>query len=679
MKSKMPTNKLAQESSPYLLQHQHNPVDWQPWSQEALNLAQSQNKPIIISIGYSSCHWCHVMEKESFEDESVGELMNQHFINIKVDREERPDIDNLYMEAVQRMGLNGGWPLNVFLMPDGRPFYGGTYFPKEQWMHLLGEISQAYAGNRDKLSASADAFTEALQSSEIDRYGLNKESNLLNLNDIALAFKRLAGQFDNERGGMNKAPKFPMPAIWQNCIDSPLLSQDEALRNQSYLTLDKMARGGIYDQVGGGFARYSVDAAWFAPHFEKMLYDNAQLIKLYSSAYQRTKNTRYKSVIEESIAFLDRELNNKEGGYYAALDADSEGIEGKFYCYTWEEFANVSKQHTIVLAQYFQVNNQGNWEEAMNILFPQQSIADFCKEQNVKEDYFRSILADFKTDALKERDNRVRPGLDNKSITSWNALLLTGLSKAYQALGRDEDKNRATALCKFIHTKSTQEGQLYRTYVNGVAKNKATLEDYATVIQAYIAYYQISFEEQWLMEATQLADHCIECFYDESDNFFYFTSKQGEQLIARKKELFDNVIPSSNSIMCENLYLLGRYFREKDYATIAKTMMAKSAKLISSDLQYTSQWGSVAHWYAIDEMEVVISGPEADTYRKELQQQHLPYLIWAGNTSTSSELELLNGRLNNSDTTQIYVCKNKSCKLPVASVDEALQLIHNEV
>lgn len=668
------TNKLIDETSPYLLQHAHNPVDWFPWSEEALQKAKNENKPILVSIGYSSCHWCHVMEKESFENEEVAKIMNDHFVCIKIDREERPDLDQIYMDAIQVMGGQGGWPLNVFLTADAQPFYGGTYFPSAKWTMLLERISEAYQGeDSTKLLESAEQVTKAINHSDVKKYNLLADTANCTKDELDKIFKSIYDKADFQLGGMDKAPKFPMPSIYLFLSRYYQVSKNRDALHLLELTLKEMAKGGIYDQIGGGFSRYSVDAQWFAPHFEKMLYDNGQLVSLYSETYQITKNPIYKEVVYETIEWLKREMTNKEGGFYSALDADSEGEEGKFYVWTYEELSNLLGGDIDVFCRYYNVKKAGNWEHGNNILYKRFSDEDFSRKHAGNPKVLAEKVKSWKNFLLAEREKRERPGLDDKVLLSWNALMLKGLVSAYRAFGDEEILALALQNANFIE-KSFNKEKLYHTYKNGKSTYDAYLDDYASLIDAYIQLYQVTFDEKWLLKSKELTDNCIANFYDKNENMFYYTSNEGEQLIARKKELFDNVIPASNSIMGINLHFLGLYFHEENYSSISQEMLGRVHKIVATDASYLSNWANLYSLNVEATAEVAIVGPTYKKVLKEFDEEFLPNVIFAG-TETASELGLLKDRTAIDGQTTIYVCFNKACQLPVHSVKEAMKLI----
>ena len=673
----MKANRLIHASSPYLLQHAYNPVDWHEWSEEALALAKEKDRPILVSIGYSACHWCHVMERESFENEQIAQLMNEHLICIKIDREERPDLDQIYMEAVQLMGIGGGWPLNVLLLPDGRPFYGGTYFPPENWTNMLQAVAKAYREGREELEASATELSQGIAQSEVKKYGLESKDVSISIDKLPSMFEQLAKKFDIERGGMRRTPKFPMPSIYEFLMRYARFGKQPVAWRQTELTLDAMAFGGIYDQIGGGFARYSVDADWFAPHFEKMLYDNAQLISIYSDAFQVSSAPRYQEVVEETIAFIARELTDASGGFYAALDADSEGEEGKFYVWQVGQLKKLLPEEDMAIFEaYYHIKASGNWEHGNNILHRSMPDEEFAAHHNLSLGLLQQKVAHWKQLLLSERNNRVRPGLDDKVLTAWNGLMLQALAKAFTTFQHEVYLAMALKNAHFIKNELTHEGTLWRTYKNGKATIKGFAEDYATVIAGYISLYQASFEAAWLYEAQKLVDYMMENFYDAEEGFFFFTDQHSEQLIARKKEIFDNVIPSSNSMMARNLYALGILLDRPDYSTIAQNMVGKIVNLLDKELHYLSNWASLYIDLPQPISEVAIIGEEALAFAREMQQHYFPNTFFvAQSEETENTLPLLQHRTAIDGKTTIYVCQNHACQLPVYSVEEAMQLL----
>ena len=663
-------NRLIHSTSPYLQQHAYNPVDWYPWGKEALEKAKSEDKPIIVSIGYSSCHWCHVMERESFENDSIADLMNSHFVNIKVDREERPDVDQIYMDAVQAMGINGGWPLNVFLTPDQKPFYGGTYFPPQNWAKLLGNVSQAFQEKREEIDRSANGLANAISASEVKKYGLEGVKADFELEELGQMYRNMAKRFDKKEGGSDRAPKFPMPSKWLFLLRYYYLTQEEAALEQLTLTLEKIANGGIYDQVGGGFARYSTDGRWFAPHFEKMLYDNGQLVSLYSEAYKLTKNDHYKEVVYETVEWLEREMTSGEGGFYSALDADSEGEEGKFYVWKKQALDDLLGSEAALITEYFGVTASGNWEHGNNILCKPISKTDFIKKHKLNPAEWQKKVQNAREKLLLEREKRARPGLDDKVLTGWNALMLQGLTDAYKAFEDEKFLGLALKNAAFLETKMSDGNHLYRSFKDGKADIAAYMEDYALVISAYISLYEATFDERWINRAKDLTDHTLEHFLDEEENMFFYTRDDGEKLIARKKEVFDNVIPASNSVMAVNLHFLGIIFDHAPYHRLAEKMLSRMVKTIQSDPGYLSNWAILYSYLTKPTAEVVIVGEEAQHLRKSIQSEYHPNKVVMGTTG-SSKLPLLKERYALQDKTTVFVCYNKTCKLPVFSAEDA--------
>jgi uncharacterized protein len=665
-------NHLIESTSPYLLQHAYNPVEWYPWGEEALARAKKEDKPILVSIGYSSCHWCHVMERESFENDSIAKVMNDNFICIKVDREERPDVDQIYMDAVQAMGANGGWPLNVFLTPDQKPFYGGTYFPPNNWTELLQNVANAFKNNREELNKSADKLTTALSTSELAKYNLLPTESDFPKDKLVDMYNTMAKRFDKKLGGFDRAPKFPMPGNWQLLLQNYHYTNNQGALDQVKLTLDAIAMGGIYDQAGGGFARYSVDAEWLAPHFEKMLYDNGQLVSLYSEAFKLTQSPLYKEVVYQTIAWLEREMTNEANGFYSALDADSEGVEGKFYVWTQVEIDKLLGENAALISDYYNVTKNGNWEHGNNILHKSMPDEEFATKYNLSLEQLQTTVKQADAILLKERTNRIRPGLDDKALAGWNGLMLKGLSDAYDAFGDKNFLQLAIKNAEFIKTKMTKGGRLNRSYKEGKATIDAYLEDYAFVIQGYLALYQSTFDEQWLNEAKVLLDYANTHFFDEKEKFYFFTNNSAEALIARKKEIFDNVIPASNSQMAINLYLIGTLLDNADYLKKSKDMLSAMITLAAQEPAYTYNWGILYGYMANDMAEIAIVGKDAETMRAKFASHYHPNKILMG-TKTESSLPLMENKTSIGGKATIYVCYNKTCKLPSTDFDAAIK------
>jgi uncharacterized protein len=678
-------NRLAHETSPYLLQHAHNPVDWYPWGEEALAKARDEDKPILVSIGYSACHWCHVMERESFENERIAEVMNERFVCIKVDREERPDVDAVYMEAVQAMGVQGGWPLNVFLLPDARPFYGLTYAPPQNWANLVVGVRKAFDENRDELLRSAEGFAEHLNSSESDRFRLSGGEPLFTQETAEAMYQKLATRFDTELGGMGRAPKFPMPSIYGFLLCYANLTGDASAMHQLTLTLNRMALGGIYDQLGGGFARYSTDQYWFAPHFEKMLYDNGQLLTLYSEAYTLTGSTLYRDTVYQTIGFLERELLSPEGGFYSALDADSEGVEGKFYTWSSEELQLLLGDDYDWFRKLYTFTPEGNWHEGQtNILHRTVTNPAFAEQMGWTAADLAERLQRTHATLMDARNQRIRPGLDDKILCSWNGLALKGLVTAYRVFGEPDFLQLALRLAFFIRQKLTDSrngGRLWHTYKIGPdgvgrARQLGFLEDYAAVIDGYVSLYQATFAEEWLLEADRLAGYVFAHFDDPTEPLFFFTDSTGEELIARKKELFDNVIPASNSMMAHNLYTLSLLLDRPAYAERVAQMLGLVQPLLAQEANYLTNWAALYTTQVRPTAEIAIVGPDAAMFRHEIDARFFPNKVLAG-TETNSSLPLLTQRGPIGGQTAIYVCYNRACQLPVTSVAEMWERVRN--
>lgn len=670
-------NRLIHSTSPYLLQHAHNPVDWYEWGEEALMKAKKENKPILVSIGYSSCHWCHVMEREVFEKDAYARKMNEYLVCIKVDREERPDVDQIYMDAVQAMGVHGGWPLNVFLTPDQKPFYGGTYFPPEQWVQVLEGVHKAFTQRRSEVEESAQQFAEHLAQQDTSRYKRAPEPTALT-NDLEAIYSKLEPAFDTVWGGLEKEPKFIMPSLWLWLLRYHHITGNEKALRQVLLTLKRVAMGGIYDQIGGGFARYSVDGYWFAPHFEKMLYDNAQLMSLYAEAYAVTRDEEFKTVLEETFEWLQGEMMHPEGGFYSALDADSEGVEGKFYIWKKDEIDAVLKTDAPVINAYYSVKEEGNWEHGNNILFRTQADDKFLETHNLTADAWKDLLRKSKDRLLEVRDKRIPPGLDDKIITAWNTMMVVGLADAFKATGDRRYLKAALKNMEFIERELTEGVTLYRSYKGKRSHIPAFLDDYAYLIQASIRLYQVTFNEYWIKRAELLMVHTIDHFLDSADGFFLYSGKYGEKLIADKKEIFDNVIPASNSVMAHNLLHLGMMLDREEWKTLAENMTLSLGHIITAEPNYMSNWAIVYTEIKKGLAEVSLVGAEIESLNELFHQSFQPFALTMG-TTTHSELPLLEGKVAMGGQTTIYVCFNKTCQRPVTSVAEALEQIRNRI
>ncbi|MCB0666930.1 MAG: thioredoxin domain-containing protein [Saprospiraceae bacterium] len=667
------TNHLIHENSPYLLQHAHNPVNWYPWGEEALEKAKKEQKIILVSIGYAACHWCHVMEHESFEDSAVAKVMNDHFVCIKVDREERPDIDDVYMTACQLASGRGcGWPLNAFALPDGRPVWAGTYFPKDQWLKVLDQFKNMWVDDKEKLEKFAEQITAGIQQQDEIVVG---EPQSLNEHEAAQMADAMLRQVDMKKGGRKGAPKFPMPGNYEYLLSYHKMSGDANALEAVKVTLDQMAYGGIYDQLAGGFARYSTDSIWLAPHFEKMLYDNAQLLSLYAHGYQVTQSSLYKDVISNTIQWLNAEMTDQSGGFYSSLDADSEGEEGKFYVWSEAEIDEVLGEKSAIFKKYYNVLPQGNWED-QNILHRQKDDNEVASELGISEEELKSTIKALKEKLLLARNRRIRPGLDDKILTAWNALAISGLVNAAQALDEDEYLNLAIRTARFIKEQMWKEdGRLLRNYKDGQVKINAFLDDYAFLSEAFLNLYQATFDETWLYDAKKLTEYAINHFYDHEAKLFNYTSDIDPPLVARKKEIGDNVIPGSNSAMARNLHILGQYFPETQFQAKSDTMLYTMTGPIleSGQTGFYSNWALLYLEKLIPTYEIAVLGSNAKEVSKKLQSEFLPNVIYLGGSSEGT-LELLEDKLQ-PDKTMIYVCQNKVCQLPVTEPEKALTQI----
>jgi len=671
-------NHLANSTSPYLLQHANNPVNWYPWGAEALQKAKAENKLILVSIGYSACHWCHVMEHESFEDESVAAVMNEYFVCIKVDREERPDVDQVYMSAVQLMSGRGGWPLNCICLPDQRPIYGGTYFRKNEWTSLLFNLADFYKQKPDEAEDYAIRLTEGIQ--KYESIAFIAEQATYTKDDLAAIVNNWKKYFDRIEGGMGTAPKFPMPNNWQFLMRFAHLMKDEDLAQLVKLTLQKMAYGGIYDHIGGGFARYAVDGVWHVPHFEKMLYDNAQLLGLYAEAYTWNPDALYEQIVNEIIEFSTRELLSPEGGFYSALDADSEGVEGKFYTFTKVDIAAILGDDADLFCIYYNVTDGGNWhEEETNVFFRKEDDEQLAEKLGIEVEELQNKMKSSRQKVLNARSKRIRPGLDNKILASWNGLMLKGLCDAYRAFDKPATLELALKNAGFIVDNLIYNGRISRVYNKAISLSfgegrgeaVAFLDDYANIIDAFITLYEVTFNEEWLHHAVQLTNNAMAHYYDEANGVFFYTADDEERLIARKSEIMDGVTPASNSVMARNLKKLGLLFDNEGYSEI-------SAQLLCNIMPHLARYGSsYSNWamllldvvFGINE--VAITGDDFDSFRIEIEKTYIPNKIMLGGTKGS--LPLLENRFGN--TTQIFICRDKTCGLPVSNPTAALKQI----
>ncbi len=672
------TNSLINESSPYLLQHAHNPVNWLSWGSEALQKAKNENKVILVSIGYAACHWCHVMERESFENEAVAEKMNRYFINIKIDREERPDLDHIYMDAVQAISGSGGWPLNVFLTPDAKPFYGGTYFPpvkaysRSSWTEVIIAINQSWNEKPQEIEAQAENLLQHLkQSGNFDNLKISDHLfTRQHCNEIA---ENILKQADTIWGGFGKAPKFPQTFSMQYLLQYYHYTKNTGALNQALLSLDKMIQGGIYDHVGGGFARYSTDAEWLAPHFEKMLYDNALLINVLCDAYLVTGHKKYADTIRHTIIFLLREMQHADGGFYAALDADSEGEEGKFYVWDKTEVETILGKDAALFCTFYDVTENGNWE-GKNILRILKDAATFCNENKLQEEEFSHTKQSCLQKLLQQRSKRIRPLTDDKILLGWNALLVTALCKAGAALNEISYIETAAATMEFltaVFKVDTDDSEFYHTYKNKQAKYPAFLDDYAFFIQACIQLQEVTANAAYLKTAAAVTAYVAENFYDEASGFFLYTHKNQKDVIIHKKEVYDGATPSGNSIMAENLNYLGLVFSNTNWNTMAHNLINKLSNAVVKYPTSFGVWASLVLKNAFGLQQVIICGKDFEQLKNKILQYYLPGRVMQCSKAADEAaiFPLLEGKYVN-DKTELYWCRQFECLPPYINAEK---------
>lgn len=670
-------NELHKETSPYLLQHANNPIHWKAWNRTTLAIAKNQNQLMIVSVGYSACHWCHVMEHETFEDNEAALVMNKNFINIKVDREERPDIDAVYMKAIQIMTGRGGWPMNVVCLPDGRPVWGGTYFRKNEWMETLEQLQNLFENNPEKMIDYAEKLKAGIDSISL----IPESQNSFDFSNLKTLLSKWKKSFDHEFGGYERAPKFMMPNNYKFLMRYAHQEKDDQLLDFVNLTLTKMAYGGLFDTVDGGFSRYSVDMKWHVPHFEKMLYDNGQLVSLYTDAYKLTKNPLYKEVIEKTLHFVSNELTNDFGGFYSALDADSLNTEnhleeGAFYTWTKPELENLITEDFKLFSQVFNINQFGFWEEEQKyVLIQNKSLEEIAKENQIEVSELSQKKKDWEQILYIEREKRSKPRLDDKCLTSWNALMMKGYIDAFKALGNQNYLETALKNADFIISNLwTSDGNLLHNYKDEKSTINGYLEDYCFVIESFISLYEVTFDEKWLLHSKQLTDYCLDHFYDSNNNLFSFTSNLDEQLITRHFEIEDNVISASNSVMANNLFKLHIYFENSYYEEVTKKMIEK----ILPNIDYPSAF---ANWldlflnFSDLNRELAVCGHEALKNALEIQKEYLPNIILAGSESQSS-LPFLKNRYV-SEENLFYICQNRTCALPEKSLLDTILKLKN--
>ena len=675
-------NRLQGETSPYLLQHAHNPVDWYPWGEEALQKAQLENKPILVSIGYAACHWCHVMERESFEDPDTAGFMNDHFVNIKIDREERPDLDHIYMDAVQAITGSGGWPLNVFLTPEGRPFYGGTYFPprplynRPSWKELLAGIAKSFREKKEEIEQQAGSLTHhvatagmfGIGSAEKTSDATGQAANPFNTETLRRIRDQLLATADKEEGGFGGAPKFPQTFSIRYLLHYYYFTRDAEALQQARLSLDKMIRGGIYDQLGGGFARYSTDEKWLAPHFEKMLYDNALLVIALCDVWQLTGDPLYREAIEGTMAFIDRELSNGQGAFYAALDADSEGIEGKYYVWDKKEIDELLGEDAALFCRYYGVTAGGNWE-GKNIL-TRPEVPDLKPAEWERLGAARQRL-------LEHRSRRIPPALDDKVLLGWNALMNMACSKAYAAVGNERWRQWAIDNMNFLRTRMKGAGiHFYYHSYKGVARIPAFLDDYAFLIAALLELQEITGDTAWLEEARDILVQVITHFGEEETGFFYFTHDGQTDLIVRKREIYDGAIPSGNSMMASNLLYLSIIYDQPEWGERARRMAAALSRPVTAYPGSFGIWATLYQAITYTIPEIVLTARRPDPARKEFLSQLIPYRVFQSAQEGNTQFPLLRDKPAG-DTPQLFLCKNYSCQLPVNEVSTLIRLLEN--
>ena len=669
------TNALIHETSPYLLQHAHNPVNWEAWHPDVLKRAQKEDKPLLISIGYAACHWCHVMEEECFEDEEVAKVMNENFINIKIDREERPDVDQIYMDAIQMISGQGGWPLNIVALPDGRPFWGATYVPKENWIKSLEQLAELYRTDKPGITGYAADLANGLNA--INLVETDTDSEQYSQEQLDATVQHWTQYFDTFLGGHKRAPKFMMPNNWDFLLHYAITAQKPEIMKFVDTTLTRMAYGGIYDHVGGGFSRYAVDVKWHVPHFEKMLYDNGQLVSLYAKAYAATQNPLYKDVVTGTLEFVQEELLDNSGGFYSSLDADSLDEHGKleegaYYVWTETELTKLLGKNYDLFKAYFNINSYGHWEADNYVLIRDKSDLEIAEQFNIKVHELKQTINESLSVLKKERGKRSKPRLDDKILTSWNGLMLKGLVDAYRYLGEEAYLDLALKNAAFIEREMIRDNHsLFRNHKAGKSSINAFLDDYATVIDAYMALYEVTFDEQWLGLTKQLLDYAKEHFFDKASGMFFYTSDEDQSLIRRTIEVDDNVISSSNSMMAINLFKLHKLYPDEGYGSLSEQMLKNVQKDFDRRAQSFSNWLHLVLYQNHNFYEIAVIGEDYRTMGSELAQTYVPQSILVGSQSQGN-LELLKNR-EVPGKTLIYVCIEGACKLPVDSAGKALE------
>ena len=666
------TNALINETSPYLLQHAHNPVNWQPWSEAAFEQAKSQNKLVIVSIGYSSCHWCHVMEEETFSQEDVAQVMNENFINIKVDREERPDVDQVYMTAVQLIQGRVGWPLNVIVLPNGKPLYGGTYQTKTDWIKLLNSLSKTYKEQPEKTTEFANRIAAGIQ--EKNEFGTEKGSVFFSKELLNTNITTLKENWDLTYGGLKGQQKFMLPANINFLLDYVILSNDAQAKKYIQLSLNNMALRGIYDHVEGGFFRYSVDTKWQLPHFEKMLYDNAQLLSVYANAYKVFKNPLYKERIEETYQFLNTIFKSKSGPYIAALDADVNSEEGVYYLWNLEELKALITNRFDLFKAYYNILKENALESESYHLFTTETSSEFCANQNISEAEFINLNIEWKTNLQQARQQRQIPRKDDKIIVSWNALLISGLVDVYKALGDVKYLHEAQKVYTSLLKNAYRSQNLVHSYKKNSKPVAAFLDDYVFMTKASFDLYSVTTELEYLDQATKLLNQTKEKFTDSESVFYKFNS--GKELISKIITTNDGVQPSANAVMAQNLLKLGHFYYNEAYLNESKNMLTAMHEKIASFPESYSQWFALQLNMTFPYYEIAVVGNKAPTLLSEFNTKHLPNAIVVGSSKPKNQ-NLFESRFVAGET-YIYVCEERACKLPVQTVDEALEQMETE-
>ncbi len=679
-------NRLQYETSPYLLQHAHNPVDWHPWGKDALDKSRREDKLILVSIGYSTCHWCHVMERESFEDPDVAAFMNAHFVNIKVDREERPDVDQLFMEVCQIINGNGGWPLNCFLLPDGRPFFAGTYYPprpmhnRPSWMQVLHRLYHAFIHRRAEVEAQAEQILSILKGAQ-ERFAPTLQTTpeaAPSPEDLEPVFQGLRRGFDTTYGGFGGAPKFPSTMALDFLLRYGWWTKNEEALGHVFFSLEKMIRGGIYDQLGGGFARYATDAAWLVPHFEKMLYDNALLVSLLAEAHKMRPSPLLEQAIRQTLEFIQREMSSPEGAFFSALDADSEGEEGKFYVWSYDELLEALGEERSWVAEWWGASPEGNWE-GKNILHRPHEPEAFARAQGLSLHAMQHQLEEARGRLLQVRARRIRPGLDDKTLLDWNALQCSAYAKAFEALQEASYLEAARKNLGFLQTNLRRpDGGLYHTWKAGKAKIPAFLDDYAFLVQALLDVFEADQSLHWLEEARHWTTYVLEHFHDPAEPLFFFTEQNAVELPVRKKELYDNATPSGNAVMARNLRRLGIVFGEEEWVELSESMIARLRENIRKYPQAFGYWATAWLETLRPPFEIAVIGKQAPQLGRQVLGVYLPGRVLQTAPKPNPAFPLLNRGELPTDETWIFLCQNYSCRQPVKTMAELMQLIELE-